>query len=693
MITKWLFFICCVIYSTNIQELTGFKTGISLRQKRGLGSFLGKVTKGCKFYPNICTDEIIIERLKNEIKHKKEQLNMLFFKNGRRYVNLKQAATNNEYLAFYMNKTIDAVDELVEMSKNYISSVTGNGYASYSQRPEVTADTYMTDIVWQLEAILVSMERIVMLDKESPLLGIAVQIVVESLVNRFMQSFSEVYGTNKADDFYKTQFQNMFLTGKDQNEKHLLVQTKLMFFVFQSIGNSSENLLLQKWKSLKHWSNINSWHDVKSKYLHTIQGQVNDLDFRRNFGFVEIHKEVDGIDWVMLIASKIKKIGFLIIVVQRFQNWRQLSQELANARQLYENYNDKLSHEINVHENMHKTIDKDWYNLMKIYKRRMGSFRNLLLDLNNHADFNDLFGIARHLTTNLSHHIPQSLEYIDEGNLLTEQAKAKGYLKTMQSGFNEIREELNLRTVMFRTVRQFVMERKPISYILKSLINMFKYMGGRGQLYGLSLTERDVICSVVLLFPRKTHFDFHSLQQYRPSCDVTAALLASAADKRLKSLMTSVVTRMIETDPAVTLPDIYNAVRDALVYSNDDDIRTLGGNVTEKDVVCIISTEFPEKQIFDYLSLASFRPSCAAVSEDEFKALKQTKLITENVNFALNMCESYSYCPCISNISRIIRNNVGVTATESYVKKSIIQLRPNLTSYCGTTGCSCINLS
>ena len=209
--------------------------------------------------------------------------------------------------------------------------------------------------------------------------------------------------------------------------------------------------------------------------------------------------------------------------------------------------------------------------------------------------------------------------------------------------------------------------------------------------FGRRITEHQVLCAVSKKFPSRTEFDFISLDPFRPDCSAVSmedfARYKMKAD-RLRNRQT--LNDIVSNYNGDSLSDLLGRVQDAYRNSENDNIRNFGRRITEQQIICAASQFFPSKLKFDFISLSSFRPDCSSVSKSEFELMKsraeKTRAASDDVDSVLSICEGYHYCPCPEKIAA----NNGITKSDAI--DLIKALRPNMSEYCGTTGCQCIAL-
>lgn len=67
------------------------------------------------YYPDICTNREEIERLDKKIKPMTRKYEEEYMQSKVMYYNLKTATTNNGYIEYYINQTIQAVETLQDI--------------------------------------------------------------------------------------------------------------------------------------------------------------------------------------------------------------------------------------------------------------------------------------------------------------------------------------------------------------------------------------------------------------------------------------------------------------------------------------------------------------------------------------------------------------------------------------------------
>ncbi|CAG2204725.1 unnamed protein product [Mytilus edulis] len=95
-------------------------TGASMIIKAtSLGLTLGSaLSGGCMYFPSICTNKDEIERLDGKIKTMTRKYETDYKRSKMMYYTLKTATTDNAYIDYYINQTMQAVQKLQEIESD-----------------------------------------------------------------------------------------------------------------------------------------------------------------------------------------------------------------------------------------------------------------------------------------------------------------------------------------------------------------------------------------------------------------------------------------------------------------------------------------------------------------------------------------------------------------------------------------------
>ncbi|CAG2231358.1 unnamed protein product [Mytilus edulis] len=192
----------------------GNGTELLNRQKRGWGSVLftgasmlikmtslgltlgSALTGGCMYYPDICTNREEIERLDKKIKPMTRKYEEEYMQSKVMYYNLKTATTNNGYIEYYINQTLQAVETLQDIESD-LTLLLQIKLPKLSQMASATAnltyEEYYRQVFGTLEYRLSDLKQMLLKYRNSALIGIVVQFVIEATVKKFVNAIQTAY--------------------------------------------------------------------------------------------------------------------------------------------------------------------------------------------------------------------------------------------------------------------------------------------------------------------------------------------------------------------------------------------------------------------------------------------------------------------------------------------------------------------
>lgn len=636
----------------------------------------------------------------------KNEFDALYRDNGKSYVDLKQAYVNNGYILYYTNETVRNVESIQELTDRLVEKISLKDFPDYAQYfdANITSENYLNEVVGQLEYSLEYLTGTIQGTKHNLLLGIAVQYLIEAVFNKFTRAYANAYGQVTEDIFYGSQIQALFDPDSEFQYKKISVfkKLKLMPKVFKQMAKNVPKYFTNKWRSLKKWQRINSWKGFKGKMLHTLRKPLAKIAAVKKI--VESSKAMrHGIrnfklSWSQRITHTLGIIGDAISIYLNVNEWRKVRDEMAKAKNKYEEYKRQLTVEMGKTRIEANNLQTGWVDSSDNFISITESIRTLFADLSENLAFNGVMGLGGLPVNFVDSYLPANFKIINKGNLLSKQSIVINFLKDIDNDLTKIRDKLNAQLIMYENIETGVAENRSIVEMLQTLKNIYEYKTGEEKTFGTLLSDKTLVCAVTVKYPEKTEYDFYSLTSLRPRCEVTgeqfSSIKAKALEKRKKAPLMSIVKAEVSKTKSITVEHLLNLVKNVYLYSSDEIIKHYGDSITERDVTCAVATQFPSMSSFNSLLLAPFRPDCRSVSDLDFadmkKAVVNKKLIAEKVKVAMTICESWGFCPCIADIITQLEGN-GERTSESDIKIAITTIRPGKTQYCATK-CPCVNL-
>ena len=625
---------------------------------------------------------------------------------------------------YYINETIQAV-QTVEDYQDKINQALeielNELYKRFEANPNSTE--YLNSVVGQLEYSLSDIRKLIQDTKNNQITGLLVQYLVEFTISKFVKGYTRAYNqvAGLPEDIYSTSLWTTLFSAEpneagiilDPNHpRHEEIMNK------NKVSADAQVTLKQKFKytpavfkqmlknvrdnfkdigtSLSKWKRIRSWEGFKGKLKHTIKGPTQKVTTvkkvmtstpHRKF-FVKNYK----LSWSQGGMMAIGAIADAVSVAVDTQQWKTVADEMTKARKQYEEYRDNLKDELANITAQSAQIASYWPDIVDTFKNLSLSFKSLIDNATEYSEFNDVLGLSQLPVDVTSPLFSLDFDTVTQSTLNTAQTAVIGYMQGVDNDVSLVADEMRARSILYENVLNRTAEDQTVQDMLDSTQNIYRFSSSQTlKDFGNLLSKQDIVCTVTQLRITRSTYDFYELEPFRPRCNVSSAEFVgydTAADLLRKQQILKDTVSNYDGDSLSVLLDLVQAAYRA---SADADLQRFGSSVTEQQVTCAVSKVYPDKQTFDFISLSPFRPDCSAVSSAEFQTMKSdaatTKAASTGVENALTMCELYNYCPCPAAIA--LTNGITETDAVALIKS----LRPNLTQYCGSTGCACVILT
>ncbi|KAK3082607.1 hypothetical protein FSP39_000431 [Pinctada imbricata] len=338
-------------------------------------------------------------------------------------------------------------------------------------------------------------------------------------------------------------------------------------------------------------------------------------------------------------------------------------------------------------------MKEQWTNITAIFKELSKPFDDLINDAAKNKVFANVLG---HIGLPVKPNNPLSkvnLSSLDKTNILQTQQVYINFLKKFNNDLKSITEEVHARDVLYTTVQEKTNKKDLIQDITSDVSDIFRLSSLNTLVkFGKGLKKKDIVCTTAILQIDQNEYDYYKLPPFRPICNVSQAsfdiIEVDVSKRRNKQIMDQTV--LIEAKKSdSTLASLLNTVKLAYSVQKSQNLKSFGASITKKDIACSVATQFPSIQMFDYIDLTKFRPSCSAVTKSQFDKMVEdsTRLreLDTKVEGLLNSCTLFNTCPCLPQIATAFK------ATETEVKASIKRVKPQMTEYCSLS-CGCTKL-
>lgn len=694
----------------------------------------GLISKGCAYFPSICTNLELIESYTKDAEREKSELEELFVQYSKEYVQLREALINNDIIAHHTNSTIKIIGNIRDIGDT-IQAVLQSKLLFLSKAASHWEANNSIDFILQgidsIEYDFLQIQEMLRKHQTNTLIGIVGWTLIGVAIDRFSSALDRAY--RQVLDSQPPLVTNI------HSEKGVVRRTmskvwqklkNLKFFpkVMKQMGINVMNSIRKALKSgLKISKKVGSipiqsikalrrfFTDIRTEY--TNKGMRGAFLFAtRKLGTQPYAKTISKFQ---RIASKIKvsvvklphklvsyKMGFvsklnsvLGIVgdvthtISSVLEWEKISDNVETTMQQHRKYLEGLRQEKKRFEDQKSNVPKEWQNALEDFKGRTKSFISLFSLLMESNDFLDVIGLMKPPVKKAQLILSVDFQSVTKESVIGMQTKIIGFLNENNNNLTKIKNGLKAREISYKKIKIESEEGKSIKDITEDLRELYSYMPyDESRQFGANLAMEDVVCALAII--RKDlefEYDGFQLQPFRPRCEVNDTAFANmkkaAYQQRRIIIIDDVIQREL-TDANIVLSQLKNRISKEL--SNEDSKNT-NSVVNDTDIVCRISILYPNKTEFDFIPLQSFRPSCADVDENMMTTLKSKAVKMRNIAESLEplsiICKQYKYCPCIPTIRQTLPGT-----TDEDIKTTIKRFNPGKTEYCGTTGCKCVQL-
>lgn len=722
------------------------------RSKRGIGSLVlllaslgvhtgsfavnlaGSISKGCDYFPSICTNLELIESYTKDAEREKSELEELFVQYSKEYVQLREALINNDIIAHHTNSTIKIVGNIRDIGDT-IQAVLQSKLLFLSKAASHWEANNSIDFILQgidsIEYDLLQIQEMLRKHQTNTLIGIVGLTVIGVAIDRFSSSLDRAYRQvlNRQTPLDTNIHSGSKLRQMMSRIGQKLKRTELFLNIMKQMGINVMNSMRKAFTSgLKISKKVGSIpiQSIKAsrRFFTDISTEYTNKGMRGAFLFTTrklgTQLVTTTISKFQRIASKIKVsvaklphklvsykmgavskvtsvVGIFVGVshtVESVIEWKKISDNVETTMHQHRKYLEGLKQEKKRFEDQKSNVSKEWQNALEDFKGRTKSFISLFSLLMESNDFLDVVGLMKPPVKKAQLILSVDFQSVTKESVIGMQTKIIGFLNENNNNLTKIKNGLIARGISYKKIKIESEEGKSIKDITEDLKELYSYMpSDESRQFGANLAMEDVVCALAII--RKDlefEYDGFQLQPFRPRCEVNDTAFANmkkaAYQQRRISIIDDVIQREL-TDANIVLSQLKNRITKEL--SNEDSKNT-NSVVNDTDIVCRISILYPNKTEFDFIPLQSFRPSCADVDENMMTILKSKAVKLSNIAESLEplsiICKQYNYCPCIP----IIRQTLPGTTDDDDIKTTIKRLNPGKTEYCGTTGCKCVQL-
>ena len=677
---------------------------------------------GCATFPSICQDKHEIEKLDKEIKELRIKYDRRYLENKKAYLDLRTANTDNAYIMYYINETIQAVQSLEEYQDKIAKTLEielNELYQRFQANPNSTV--YLASLIGELEYRLSDIRNMIASQKNNQIIGLALQYLIEFSLSRFVKAYSRAYSQIlTTEDIYATTVWTALFTADATDAGILLdpnhprfeevmarhgvptsdrVTLKQKFKytpkVFKQMWTNMKNKFKDLGTSLRKWKRIRNWQGFKGKLRHSLRGPAKKVNNVKKFAsskatrklFVRNYK----LSWSQRGMMAIGIIGDAISIAVQTYEWKKVADEMKKARGKYEEYRNNLKNELQSITDQTKEIADHWPEIIDAFKELSLSFKSLIDNVTQYEDFSDVLGLPKLPVDISSPLFSVDFNAVTKHNILSAQQAVKGFMQEVDNDITRVADQMRARTILYDNVLKMTADKRAVQYMLDASHNVFKFSSSQTiKNFGEDLSKKDIVCTVSQLRKTRTQYDYYHLEPFRPRCDVNTTEFSNYETQARLLRRERIMTSTISDYRGNFLSTLVDLIHAAYRASTDEDLRRFGSKITDQLVICTVSKVFRNKQKFDFISLSPFRPDCSSVTVEDFQKMKaaanKIRVASAAVEGAMTTCRQFNFCPCPALIAQM--NGIS----EADVIELIKALRPNQSRYCGTTGCDCIVL-
>ena len=593
------------------------------------------VSGGCGFFPSICRDKDEIERLDNEIKSMRKTYDAKYLDNKKAYLELRTANTDNAYIMYFINETLQGVHNLQEYQDliNETFEVEHDKlFKLFVNNPNSTV--YLTSMIGELEYSLSDLKKMIDATRYSQMFNLALQYLIEFTLSRFVNSYSRAYDQVALPEDVKMlsiwtamfdadvteagimldpdhpRYQQVCKKHGVPTGEQIELKQKFKFVpkVFKQIGENIKNKATSMGANLKKFAKIKTFKELTGRVKHAVKHVRHSLKVIKN-GISKVTKFATNsahrkyfvknykLSWSEGGMMALGMIGDAVQIFLDTKQWKEVANEMRKAREQYTDYRNKLRVELKSLNAQTKKIAEEWPEVIEVFKNMSLSFKEIIDNGTDYEAFSDVLGLPKLPVDVNSPLFSLNFNATTKANLKSAQAAVIGFMKEADNDIRLVADRLRARTILYENVQTMTTDKKSLHVILHSVQSIYRFMASQTvKDFGERLEKKDIACTVSILRKTYTSYSGFQLEPFRPRCDVTA-----------------------------------------------DDFRKMDA------------------------------------------AAAAARAARSGVETAVNMCK-YNFCPCPAAIAQM--NGIS----ESVVIDIIRNLRPKWTRYCGVSGCACVTL-
>ena len=577
---------------------------------------------GCADYPSICRDKAAITKLDDEIKTLRQIYDDEYLVNKETYLDLRTAHECNTYIMYYINETIHgaiAFQDYFDRQSQVFDTVTIKLFKLFKDNQSST--DYLSSIQGEFGYRLSEIRNIIESTKQSHIVGLVVQYLVEVSLSRFVKGYSMASKIVHKNEFYKSSLAKIWNDPFTRERIKKLSNLKKVKLVPKVLKNMFWYGNKYRFKNFKWALNRLKFFTLKNKFKFLLKGPIKKYNKVKEFFTSKINRKYMirnfKLGWCGGIMTVLGGIADGIQIYVQKKEWEKVAKQMTEARQEYEKYRKNLKEELNKLTTETVKITKRWPEIIETFIDLSMSFRKLIEDAEKYKELVDVLGLPQFPLKVNSTLFSLDFDAVTEANVASAQAKVIEFIRGVDQNMTRAANEVKARTMLYEKVQEDMANGEPVQLMLKTLKNIYSYQPATIKNYGKNLSEKDIVCTMSLLGRPKLVYDFYQLEPFRPRCDVNSSAFASF-DKQAS------LHRKVSNYEGNSLSTLLDLVHNAYNQSTfAADLQSYGSTITDQQVICSVSKVFPSKLKFDFISLDPFRPHCSSVTTEEFKKMKK----------------------------------------------------------------------
>lgn len=664
------------------------------------------VLDGCAINRNIC-------KYKEEIKQAEEYMNNLnnrfeelYNQNRWEYLYLQEAMNDNEYIQRSINEAMRDVEkesEIANMINLRLSLTLSKMEQMYTNSSNATEA--VNNIIKPLSFGFNDVSKMLHSEAKKGLIVFAAfkvgQVVFEYIMDYINKAVNKFFSATNQYDVMDVMFSDKSKGDPSKNKVKKFLNDKIFSKKFFARIKNSFRYMYDKVISIKDKVSVkkivaaskNAWKK-KGKIWKGIKNGFKSI-------FIAVKKYVVKIkNFVKHPIQSFKKYkasnfkfqpgkalsnfisaGFAALETWMIKKqWDSVADNLKQTADEYKTYNEKLAGAVAEVEEEAITIGGYWDNVTKSFQETIGGFKEVIDDVNSkNGSYFDMYGMNS-TDIDTSHAFYHTdFETTNRTLIFKHQKLVREYLENSDNTLQSLTNKFRARETIFNVTDIYISENKDIKTIYTLLKQIYKSKNNEiEKTFGRELTVKKVVCTAAMLYPDEEEYDFYNLQIFlKTMCDISDAEFEKMDAEATKRRMGKILTQIVQRDVAKskTVGDIFDAVKGSYELQDDEETKQFGAALRKQDIVCEIAQSFPSRAQYQTYPLDRFRPSCSAVTDQEFQTMsekaKKYGQIKSMLDMMMPICATQpNVCQCPNYFALVLR------VDEATIKDMINEYKP-----------------